>query len=286
MFDTAEWTVVALKRYLKDHKQNTTGLKEVLRQRCVKHSTKCKCTSLVNSAVELTPAPEKLSYLNELLDTITWTDSLHDVPPIGHPSIALYKASDKHIRQGYILFKNDKVENMLVGRDEGGDFYCKGRVSPSMKKHRYITSVQIRGTTVSDSDCSCPAGKGKCKHAIALLYALTDLIMLESKKIPESVACTSQPRQWGRITCKPVVSSVENFSELALKTVCHDPDNPEAAIIQKDRVEKQLQYSSLPDGIASLPDQTRHKILTAHHPFWRTIIDNTSTSCLQVTPHV
>lgn len=288
MFATAQWTVVALKRHLKEHGLSTSGKKEVLRGRCERHSARCTCSNKVESTAESEAASEQIS-LNDLLNTITWTSSLHDCPPLGHSSIVAYKASDKHIKQGYNLFKNDKVENMLVGRDDAGDYYCKGRVSPSMKKHRYVTSVKVVGTLVSNSDCSCPAGKGKCKHAMALLYALIDHIISGSKEIPESMACTSQPRQWGRISCRPVVSAVANFSELVPKVVCHDPDNPQAAINQAARAESQLRFNCLPIDTEPM-DPTRQNIMLSCHPFWRKISAETNpqdtTSCVDTKPLV
>lgn len=57
----------------------------------------------------------------------------------------------------------------------------QGRVSPSMKKTRCTTLVKFRSSkpnVIILSDCTCPACKGKCKHCIALLYALVDHLCL------------------------------------------------------------------------------------------------------------
>lgn len=282
MFDTSEWTVVALKRYLKEHGQPTSGLKERLKNRCVKHSAKCRCAKVEQPTQK--PAPTEIS-LNEFLHTITWSDSLKDWPSLTHSCILAFKASDKHMKQGYNLFKCDKVENLLVGMQEG-HHYCKGRVSPSMKKVRYTTSVKIVSEAVTDCDCTCPAGRGQCKHAMALLYALVDLLMSGVEIIPETQACTSQPRQWGRVSCKPVVCNVSTFSELVPKAVCHDPDNPSSANVQAQRAAKQLEYTSLPTNALPL-NQARLDIISTKHPFWQKIVGRSneeSTSCVETKP--
>ena len=146
-----------------------------------------------------------------------------------------------------------------------------------MKKQRYKTLVKIAGTDVVHSDCSCPAGKGKCKHSMALLFALVDMLMMGEKTIPETLACTSQARVWGRVCAKPVDSGlVKDFTQLATRVVCYDPDKPERAVNQSLRVERQIQYSSLPATSADL-HLLRKDALTLHHPFWRKILDETET---------
>lgn len=191
------------------------------------------------------------------------------------------------MKAGYVLFKCDKVENMLVGIHNGYNF-CKGRVAPSMKKARYATMAKLSGDSVVASYCSCPAGKGKCKHTVALLYALVDHLMSGRDTIPESIACTSQPRQWGRVTAKPVnAETFRSFSELVPKTVNHDPDHPERAAKQSYKAESCLQFSCLPAS-TSLLHISRLDILTEHHPFWARICshhdDGQGTSAVKREP--
>lgn len=51
------------------------------------------------------------------------------------------------------------------------------------KDRTYNVFVKFGGVAVAMSDCTCPSGKGRCKHAVALLYALVDHIMAGSDEI-------------------------------------------------------------------------------------------------------
>lgn len=280
MNDFIQHTVVQLKQYLKHHKLPTTGKKAVLLKRCERHALTCKCLQPFTLLPEHGAVAVDTSIsLTEMIKTVTWTDSLKEFPQINHSTIHSFKASDKHVKQGYNLFKCGKVENLLVGNKDDS-FYCKGRVSPSMKKIRYLTILKFFGTVVIESDCSCPAGKGKCKHAIAMLYSIVDHIMSSATNISPSLACTEQPRQWGRASAKPVECLVKDFSELAPQVVSYNPDEPHSSAIQAERAENQLRFSCLPSD--TLPVHTTRKdILTAFHPFWRGIITDSSLPQLE-----
>ncbi|XP_067941046.1 uncharacterized protein [Watersipora subatra] len=273
-FSDKKWTVVKLKRHCSDHKLAITGKRNQLIDRCHRHSLKCYCTSVVAGSKEdeVATLPHSLSSLNDSLLSLTWTDSFSEWPSYTHNTLLKYKASDKHLKQGYNLFKHDKVENMLVAKD-ADFFYCKGRVSPSMKKQRYLASVKLDKVQVLVSDCTCAAGKGKCKHAMALLYSLVDHLMSGLKVIPEDLACTSQPRQWGRVNAKPVsAAAVASFSDLAPLTVDYDPDDPAAATRQAQRAKKKLQYSCLHEDAEPMTSK-RLKGLTGGHQFWTKIVE-------------
>lgn len=283
--DFTKITVTQLRRYLLEHKvKPITGLKAALIKRCQRHQTNCKCRLSDTTEPEISSNTDE--YIDDIIKTIRWSASLKDFPALNHSCIHAFKASDKHIKQGYNLFQCEKVENMLVGMSDS-DYYCKGRVSPSMKKDRYTVLVKIRSSAVAMSDCTCPAGKGRCKHAVALLYALVHHIMAGSDEIPESLACTSQPRQWGRVSARPVVADIANFAELAPRTVCHDPDNPSRADTQRERATNQLRYSSLPQNTAGELHITRISTLVKNHPFWESLISEkdvpNSSSAVQVT---
>lgn len=155
---------------------------------------------LPGAIVQCAPTDELATHeeLSEIVKTIAWTDSLQNWPQLSHICIHAFKASDKHLTQGYNLLKYNKVENMRVGIADNL-CYTQGRVSPSMKKARYSTVLQMEGINVRNCDCTRPAGKGKCKHSVALLYALIDHIMSGRLSIPPSPACTEQPRQWDHV---------------------------------------------------------------------------------------
>ena len=151
-----EWTVVQLKRYLKEHHLPTSGKKNVLLHRCQSHTKRCKCKNLL---LDLAPSADDPAHvdnsaLSAKLPTISWTDSLRNWPQLNHGSISELKASDKHMKQGYNFFKCGKVETLLVGCQEEV-YYCKGRVAPSMKKMRYLTALKIVGNKVLDSIIIC-----------------------------------------------------------------------------------------------------------------------------------
>ena len=220
-------TVKDLKRQLKLHKLPVTGKKNILKARYEKHVTNCKC-SLADDTQQLTsqPAIDGDFGMEHFIKHTSWKDDLTDFPSLTISSIHAYKATDKHLKQGYNLFKCGKVENMPVGK-YNEMFLCQGRIAPSMKKQRYKCLVRFTGLAVTGSECTCPAGKGKCKHSMAVLFALTDLLMTGTEKIPEALACTSKPQAWGRVSAKPVdIKIVKDFSDLAPRVVCYDPDNP------------------------------------------------------------
>lgn len=182
---------------------------------------------------------------------------------------------------GYSLFKADKVETMLVAAD-GDDLYVKGRVSPSMKKVRYTTYVHVENGVPKDSHCDCKAGRGKCKHSIALLYKLVDYLMESRDSIPEQLACTSQPRQWRRLNSKPIRTDITTFSQLAPLTVAFDPDHPKRAERQCLKSQKQLDFCCLPSESADSLHSSRTESLTRGHPFWRKILQDANSSTSQV----
>ena len=267
-------TVKALQRHLKEHHQPYSKLKkDGLVKQCERHAAKCRCKSKEASSLPELPAvnADVDDYNERVSKLIKWTSSLKEWPPLTHSLVMHFKATDKHNKAGYGLFRDNKVENMIVGIYEDA-YFCKGRIAPAMKKNRYSTVIKIKDGIVEWSDCECAAGKGRCKHAIALLYAVIDHIMSGRDTIPESLACTSQPRQWGRVSARPVdASQIPNFSALVPRTVCYDPDRPESAVRQSLRGETQLDYSSLPAAAAPLHG-TRKDILTSHHPFWRAVV--------------
>lgn len=276
--NTFDGTVKELKRFLVIHKLPTTGKKDVLRARCIRHSTRCYCRlqpPTDRNAPQAATSAEPLQ-LEHILKVVPWSSSLVNWPEITISMIHKYKASDKHLKEGYNLFKCNKVENLAVGSFENA-YYAQARVAPSMKKQRYKCIVKLEHSDVTHSECTCPAGQGKCKHILSVLFLLTDLHMTGATVIPETLACTSQPRAWGKASAKPVdASDIADFSALAPRVVCHDPDNPSGAISQSLRVERQLVFSSLPATAADL-HITRKDVLTARHPFWRAILSEKDT---------
>ena len=112
--------------------------------------------------------------------------------------------------------------------------------------------IKFKNFDAIASFCSRPAGKGKCKHAVALLYALIDYAMQDTKKIPEEVACTSKPRQWGRVSAKQLLLTVTSFTDMVSEVVAHNPKKPHSAAIQRERLKTQVKYSSLPETAGSL----------------------------------
>ena len=69
-----------------------------------------------------------------------------------------------------------------------------------MKKDKRNVYVEIDKTSgeVHVGSCNCPAGKsGYCNHVMALLFEIADYSFHGLKHVPEEIACTSRPKQWG-----------------------------------------------------------------------------------------
>ena len=78
-----------------------------------------------------------------------------------------------------------------------------------------------------------------------MLFLINDLHMGGATVIPLKLARTSQPQAWGKASAEPVdASDIADFSALAPRVVCHDPDNQSGAISQSLRLGRQLVFSS------------------------------------------
>ena len=117
-----------------------------------------------------------------------------------------------------------------------------------MKKNRYNTVIRIKDGIVEWSECECAAIKGCCKHAIALLYAVIDHIMSGRDTIPATLACTSQPRQWGKVSACPFDASQSQTSLHLNPDQCVMTLIDLRALFASLPCESQLDYSSLPAG--------------------------------------
>ena len=258
-------TVKELKRYLAAHKLQVSGKKELLVRRYNKHRQR----QLGNQAQH--PPTQEISDSLKVPADLNWTADLSTCPPLTHESISIYKVSDRHLQEGYRLFTSKKVENVLVASQDGR-FYCKGRVSPSMKSLRYTVEVMCVGREIVAVNCSCPVGGAKCKHTVALMYSLVGFILEGLARIPEDLACTSKPCQWKRVSARPVLTNVDSFTALAPKAVNADPDNPEAAKRHQSRVEKRLCYSSVPWEQPQTMHPRQQANFVQSHPFWASIV--------------
>lgn len=281
MDEFEQMTVKQLKRHLSEKKLPVSGKKDDLVKRIRRHAK----TQEIQTAQPSTTTELNLSTPFTFPNDLNWTSDLSICPNIRHDSIYRYRITDRHLTGGYKLFIAKKVETMLVA-SQGRDFYCKGRVSASMRLKRYLVEVKCTETDIVAVNCNCPVGSGKCKHTVALLYALVGYLLEGLDTIPDAIACTSQPRQWGRATTKIILDNVPSFSELAPKAVNPDPDNPGAASTHARHVQRRLDYTSIPPQRYSLRSSQREDFLE-DHSFWSELVttesDSVSLSVIEVT---
>lgn len=271
-------TCKQLQDLLKQRSQPVSGKKVVLINRLVRSDRAETDTEQISES-------QPLSQPIIIPADVRWTDSLIGFSDIDHSIIMRFKASDRHCKSGYALFKSNKVENILVADVRVGLRLCKNMVAGTMKSDRYDVTLRFADGNVS-SKCKCVAGKGKCKHAVALLCALSDLTMSEKACIPATVACTSQPQQWGRVTSKPVLAGISSFVDLSPHAVRRDPGEDQKQQRQEQRVKKRMSCSS----VGHLPPLSSQRCRQAaqHHPFLTAIIneqtDTAGNSTVEVSP--
>ena len=140
---------------------------------------------------------------------IEWTKDLTNLPLFTKREIELHrKKSGKNERsiiktrdQG-LKFKNEGyvIKDEMYTKTSSLFFTVKAQCRSSMiqeRKHLEVVLNRLDGEVFSGT-CDCAAGNSSyCNHVMALLFELADFSLRDIKTIPEDIACTSGPRQWG-----------------------------------------------------------------------------------------
>lgn len=190
-----------------------------------------------------------------------WTKSLCALPlSFGQGSI--YKdiggRTEKHRIAGYNMYKCNKLQHVLV-RNDKSTFEIKSIVGASFSRDRYRVSVKIgMDGTVLHGSCNCKAGaQGRCKHVGATLYQMNDYKDSNMASIPEYIACTEKPRQWG-LKKQKQGTTTQSFESLTF--VKHIPGTLPKNIKNK---RKRLEYSALPASKMHLDNHIVRELATS-----------------------
>ena len=113
-------------------------------------------------------------------------------------------STEKPIAKGYNFYKSGHVRQ-IFSKKEGGKFFIKRQVLPSMKKGKVYTvkAVLHPSGDIAKAVCGCPAGvDGRCNHLAATLFAIEDQwdnvasVTGGISQPQNSIPYTSQPCQW------------------------------------------------------------------------------------------
>lgn len=206
-----------------------------------------------------------------------WTKSLCYLPP-SFSQGSIYKhiggKTEKHRVAGYNMFKCNKVQQVLV-RNENSTFEIKSVVGASFGRDRYRVSVKTSTDgNVLHGTCNCKAGaQGRCKHVGATLYQLNDYKESNMASIPEELACTERPRQWG-VKKQKQGTNTQCFDSLVF--VKHIPGALPKSI---ENTRKRQLYSALPASQFHLGDDIVRELATNLQPYrtmWSDILFDVS----------
>lgn len=206
-----------------------------------------------------------------------WTKSLCSLPSnFGQGSIYQHIGgrTEKHRVAGYNMYKCNKVQHVLVRSDKTA-FEIKSVVGASFSRDRYRVSVKINiDGTVLQGSCNCKAGaQGRCKHVAATLFQINDYMDSNMTSIPDEVACTEKPRQWG-VRKQKQGTATQCFDSLVF--VKHTPGTTPRSIENK---RKRLQYSALPSSKLHLDNNIVRELATnlqPHRKMWSDILYDVS----------
>lgn len=152
-----------------------------------------------------------------------WTKQLRDVPRLFTEDRIreriLAAGASKHLTAGYRMFKANKVQNILLHKDSSGQLFIKAGVEASMTLHKkyLVHSILQKNGDVTSALCTCPSGKGGvCKHVVAQLWHVLDLVREGHTFIPDTLACTNEPRKWGPSASKRAGCRLHSSTSFAL----------------------------------------------------------------------
>ena len=127
--------------------------------------------------------------------------------------------SARATQRGYQFFILQYIHD-VVFQTKDDKIFIKARCKRSQKKrqeHHYVNacidSMSDRPRPILDTECSCAAGKRKsvgCAHSVGLLYTVANYKKLNLATVPDVIATTSLPQQWGiprtdNLTPQPVM---------------------------------------------------------------------------------